>query len=68
MIWQECPRKTPRLRGDDQVLQPVKEIASILVGAKDTPALDSPNDDVVKGAGCVYSRFSRHGRSVTEWR
>jgi len=60
VVWQQCPGKA----GCGGFRQYGGKTSDVVVSAGivqgNVSLLNSPSDDVVKRAWCVYSRFSRH--------
>ncbi len=60
MIRKESPRETAGLTPRYEVGETMQKILKVEVLAEYLSAFNSPDDDVMKCAGCVYSSFSRH--------
>lgn len=60
VIGEKGPCKTAGLGPGNEVGETIHEILSVRVVAKYLSAFISSDDDVVKGAGCIYSGFSGH--------
>jgi hypothetical protein len=65
MIGQQRPGETSCTGLEQEIGEPVKEILAICVIPKNLSAFNSADDNVVKGAGGIYSGFSRHGRKCS---
>jgi hypothetical protein len=65
MVWKQSPSKAACLTGEEQITQTIQEILPIKVIPEYFPALDAPDDDVVKSACRVYSCFPWHEYFLT---
>jgi hypothetical protein len=64
VIGYQCPGKTSRLGIFDNGTQTCQEVFPVHVVQENLPTLDSPDDDVMQGAGRIYSSFSCHMLSI----
>jgi hypothetical protein len=61
MIGEKRPSKASCTGLEQEIGEPVQEILAVCVIPKNLSAFNSADDNVVKGAGGIYSSFSRHG-------
>ena len=66
MIGYQRPTKTKGLGVGDNVIQSVNEIFPVGIIIKNFPTLDSSNNDMLQGTGCIDSGLAWHNSFIPQ--